>query len=73
MSMTHLLDEAVAEVAKLPPQEQDVIAHQILEELRSEQQWNEQFSESQDLLAELADEALQEHRDGHTQDLMPKQ
>ena len=67
--MTHLLDKAFSEAAKLPPQEQDIIAGHILEELQSEEQWQQQLSDSQALLESLAGEALQEHQAGHTKNL----
>ncbi|ODS22430.1 hypothetical protein AB835_14220 [Candidatus Endobugula sertula] len=71
--MTHLLEKAFSEVAKLPAQEQDIIAEQVLEELASENQWQQQLGGSQDLLKSLADEALSEHKVGKTKDLDLKQ
>ncbi|MBE7511455.1 MAG: hypothetical protein HS103_01385 [Anaerolineales bacterium] len=65
--MTDLMERALAEINKLPAQEQDVLAAWILEELASERRWMDAFATSQDLLAELADEALAEHRAGKTQ------
>ena len=41
------------------------------EELASERRWEELFSGSHDLLAELADHALAEHRAGRTEKLDP--
>lgn len=41
----------------------------LLEELASEQRWSELFAQSQDNLAELAQEALAEHRRGKTKPL----
>ncbi|HXX83513.1 MAG TPA: hypothetical protein VEN29_05975 [Casimicrobiaceae bacterium] len=67
--MTRLLEAALGEVAKLPPSEQDAIAAILLEELASEQRWNELFAKSQDVLAKLAEEALAEHRAGRTKPL----
>lgn len=71
--MTQLLEKAFSEVSKLPPQEQDIIAQQVLEELASEAQWQQQLEGSQDLLKSLADEALGEHKAGKTKDLDPNQ
>lgn len=68
---TKLLEKAFAEVSKLPAQEQDVLAAWILEELASEQRWDELFAGSEDVLAQLADEALAEHREGRTQVIDP--
>ncbi len=64
--MTQLLEQALSEVAKLPPSEQDALAAILLEELSSEQKWAELFANSQGSLARLADEALAEHRAGKT-------
>jgi hypothetical protein len=44
---------------------------QLLEKL-DEQQWDEAFANSQDQLAQLADEALAEYRQGNTQELTPE-
>jgi hypothetical protein len=41
----------------------------ILEELASERRWEKAFADSEDMLAQLADEALAEHRQGRTQPL----
>lgn len=64
--MTHLMEKALKEIRKLPQNEQDAFAAWILAELESEQRWTEAFATSQDLLAQLADEALEEHRAGKT-------
>jgi hypothetical protein len=52
--MTQLLDKALTEIYKLPPEKQDTIAALILEELDDEQRWNAAFAESQDKFALLA-------------------
>lgn len=67
--MTQLLEKALSEVAKLPASEQDAVAALVLEELASERRWSSSFAKSQDLLAELADEALTEHAAGQTKPL----
>ena len=64
--MTELLQKAIAEVNKLPPDQQDELAAWILEELSSEQRWESAFANTSDVLARLADEALAEHRSGKT-------
>jgi len=69
--MTKLLERAFVEVSKLPQQEQDTVATWILEELASEQRWDELFAKSPDVLEQLADEALAEFRAGRTQVLDP--
>ena len=70
--MTKLLEEAFAEASKLPDQEQDALAAVILEELVSERRWDQAFADSADLLAQLADQALAEHRAGKTHVLDPE-
>lgn len=61
----------MAEISKLPEPEQDAFARWILEELRSEERWDRLFEQSQDALARLADEALEEYRQGKTEPLDP--
>ncbi len=67
--MTKLLGKAFAKVAELPEAEQDKFAEWILAELESDRKWDAAFVRSQDLLARLADEALEEDRQGKTQPL----
>ncbi len=71
--MTTLLEQAFAEAAKLPPQEQEVFAAWMIDELKSEHRWSQLLDRSPDILAQLADEALSEHRAGRTQVLDPDQ
>lgn len=52
--MTQLLEEAIARLQQLPPEEQDAIAQLIMAEMEDEQQWDEAFAHSQDKLTELA-------------------
>ncbi len=56
------LEQAFAEAAQLPPLEQEAFAAWILEELHSEGRWRELFARSEDVLAQLAEEALAEYR-----------
>lgn len=70
--MTLLLEHAFEQVAQLPALQQDEIAAWILSELEAEERWANLFAASQDLLAELAAEALREHRSGRTQVLDPE-
>ena len=67
--MTHVLEAALAEVAKLPQEEQDVLACILLDEIKSEQQWSKSFANSQYMLKSLADEALAEFKAGKTRPL----
>jgi len=63
--MTQLLEKALTEVYKLPPEKQDVIAAVILEELEDEQRWDAAFAESQDKLAKLAQKVRADIKGDH--------
>ena len=67
--MSSVLETALAEVSKLPPDEQDVLATLLLDEIKSEQRWSQSFTESQAVLKTLAAEALAEHRAGKSKPL----
>ncbi len=69
--MVTRLQEAFEEVSKLPPGDQERWAEWLLEELRSEQKWDELFArpESEALLEKMADEAEEEIRAGRVADL----
>ena len=69
--MSDLLDSAVQKARKLPKAEQNVIAAIILEELEDDAHWKQAFSKSQDELAKLAAEAMEEDRKGETKELDP--
>jgi hypothetical protein len=45
--MTELLNEALAEIQKLPSAEQDAIAALILGEIADERAWSEKFANSE--------------------------
>ncbi|MCX6382127.1 MAG: hypothetical protein NT023_22065 [Armatimonadetes bacterium] len=62
--MTQLLEKAYQRIAQLPESEQNTIASVILDELASEEQWNEKFAVSGDLLSRMAQQARLEHREG---------
>ena len=65
--MTALLEQALAEVHKLPPDQQDAIATLILEELADEERWDRAFTQSHDALARLADKVRAEKQAGKVQ------
>jgi hypothetical protein len=67
--MTTVLEAALAEMAKLPPEEQDALAALLMDEIKSEQRWSASFAASQNLLKSLASDALAEHRVGKTKPL----
>ena len=66
--MTQLLEQAIAEVLKLPVAAQDAIAAMILEEIADERRWDEAFAGSQDPLGRLADRVRQDIRSGRVKD-----
>ena len=65
--MTELLEKAFAEAAKLPPEEQDMLARRLLDDLAAEERWDQTFVASQPELELLADETLAEYRRGETE------
>ena len=69
--MVQLMEKVLAEINKLPAEEQETLAAWILDELAAERRWETAFAESGDLLDQLADEALAEHRAGKTFPLDP--
>lgn len=64
--MTKLLEEAFKKASKLSEAEQNALAKWLLEELEDEKKWEKAFSESEDVLGQLADEAIEAHRKGKT-------
>lgn len=67
--MTQALTSAVAAATKLPPEEQDVLAAILLQEIASEQRWSSSFAKSEAVLEGLAAEALVDFRAGQTKPL----
>ena len=67
--MTELLEKAFAEAARLPEEEQDMLARTLLEDFAAEEKWDATLANSQDKLGVLADEALAEFDRGETQPL----
>lgn len=46
--MTELLQQAIAQIKKLSPQQQDAIASRFLAELQDEQKWETRFTSTTD-------------------------
>ena len=67
--MTKLLKTAFNEASKLTAIEQNAIGRWLLEEIKAEKKWEKLFAESEDVLEQLAQEALMEHKKGKTKDL----
>ncbi len=64
--MTSMLEKAFSEASKLPNIEQNSLARWVLDEIESGRKWDQLFSESEDMLAELAVAALKEEKHGKT-------
>ena len=67
--MTELLEKAFEEASKLPELEQNVLAKLLLSELVAEKNWEKAFAGSEDILSRLADEAIEEHKQGRSKPL----
>lgn len=67
--MTRMLEKAFEAASKLPVLEQNVLARVMLDEIASEQKWDDLFAESEDVLALLAAEALQDEEQGKTREI----
>ncbi|MGL5831943.1 MAG: hypothetical protein ACRC1Z_01775 [Waterburya sp.] len=46
--MTELLQQAIAQIEKLPPEQQDAIASRLLTELQDEHKWETRFAATTD-------------------------
>jgi hypothetical protein len=64
--MTTLLQEAFYKASELPDELQDEIAKQLIEELEWESKWDKTLAESQEVLEQLAMEAIREYKEGKT-------
>lgn len=64
--MNALLDKAISAIQKLPEAEQEAIAREVLERIEADERWEKLFSDprSETLLERLADDALDEVRQG---------
>ena len=67
--MTQQLENAIKKLAKLSKKEQNVMARWIMEEINSDNKWDELFADSEDKLKVLAKEALDDFDKGKTKTL----
>jgi len=67
--MTQLLESVFEKISSLPEIEQNIYAKFILDETESELAWGSVFSESEDLLEEMANEALKDFDNKDTEKL----
>lgn len=64
--MTILLETAFEKISVLPEIEQNIYAKNLLEEIASEKKWDSSFSESEDVLSQMADNALEDFKSNNT-------
>ena len=64
--MTTLLAELIKKIENLPPEIQDEIAKQILEDIENELRWQETLAQQQSKVEKLAEKALEESKAGRT-------
>jgi recombinational DNA repair protein RecT len=67
--MTTLLQEAFHKASELSIDLQDEIARQLIEEIEWELRWDTTLEASQNVLEQLAKEAMQEYKAGETVEL----
>ena len=67
--MTQLLEQAIAELNKLPAPDQDALAALILAEINDERRWETAFANSQDQLEQMANKVRDEIRAGRVREL----
>jgi hypothetical protein len=67
--MTNARKKAFDAASRLPDRDQDALAAAILEELAADERWETALAATPGALERLADEALAEHRAGHTKPL----
>jgi hypothetical protein len=71
--MTNLLEQAFAAAARLSDAEQDLLASRLLAELAAENDFDRAIGSTADRLAGLAQEAIEEHHSGKSEELDPEQ
>jgi len=64
--MTTLLETAFEKASELSEIEQNRFAKLFMDEIESEKKWDNLFSESEDLLADMADMALKDYNKKNT-------
>lgn len=67
--MTQLLESAFEKISNLPEMEQNIFAKFIIDEVESENKWDIAFSQTEDLLEEMANEALSDFEGKETESL----
>src|SRR5712691_2481850 len=65
-TMTTLLQQAFEKASQLPDDLQDQLAQDLLDDIAGELQWDTTLAHSEDLLEQLAEQALREFEAGRT-------
>ncbi len=60
--MTLLLKNAFEKASQLPDDAQELLAHQLLDDIEAELRWDETLSKSQNSLEKLADKARKDYK-----------
>jgi len=71
--MTTLLETAFEKASELSDIEQNRFAKFFIEEIHAEKKWDNLFSESEDMLTQMADKALDEYKNSETTPLTQEQ
>jgi hypothetical protein len=71
--MTTLLETAFEKASALSEIEQNRFAKMFMDEIQSERKWDELFSESEDVLADMADMVLDDYTNAKTKPLTQEQ
>ena len=71
--MTTLLESAFKKASTLPEIEQNIYAKILIDEIESEKRWDNAFSESEELLSQMGDSALEDLKNEKTKPLTQDQ
>ncbi len=63
--MTTLLETAFEKASTLSESEQNIYARIFIEEIESEKKWDSAFSSSEDMLEQMAEEALKDFKNNN--------
>ena len=74
MAMTQTMAALIEEIVALPAEQQNELAERIRAELDADRRWDALFADprSEDVLSQLAAEALEEYNRGETRALDPE-
>ena len=67
--MTQILEQAFEQATLLPPELQDEFGALFIAEMEDELRWQELFAQSQDMLARMGQEAIEDFHAGRTTEI----